>query len=144
MLSAAEMRRRLTLRGVPDAIVEQTLAGLMHSGLIEDARMARTLLSRLLDDGRSGPGAIRARLRLRGLDDETITQAWQLEASAIDWTAIALRIRERYDITDSRGRARFARHLARQGFPAALIRRLATADDAADKGSDSDDGLEDH
>jgi regulatory protein len=72
--SRAEIEARLDAAGVSASAREEALGSLEASGLLDDARVAE---SRARDMARRGYGnaAIRADLRLRRIDSETITAA---------------------------------------------------------------------
>ena len=72
--SRGELEARLTEAGVSDAAREEALGSLEAAGLVDDARVAE---SRARDMARRGYGdaAIRADLRSRRIDSDTVTAA---------------------------------------------------------------------
>lgn len=119
-LTRHEIEERLRRRGLGAVEVEAVADRLMALGLLDDVDLATHLVRRWAASGQ-GPGAIYARLRRRGVAEETIKAVMAAETTREDWLRIAETIRERYDIQDPRARARLMRRLARQGFPAGVV-----------------------
>ncbi|MCY0879848.1 MAG: RecX family transcriptional regulator [Firmicutes bacterium] len=137
-LTASEIRQRLAKEGVPATEAEALLARLQGLAYVNDADLAeavaRDAIRRL-----KGPGYIWARLRQRGVSEAVISEVMKNLDGQVDWLAIAERLRRRYDRGNASSRARWLRHLAREGFPLAVIHRLAE-----DVGQRSDeDGVKD-
>ncbi len=78
-----------------------------------------------------------ARLASRGVPGPMRRQLYHELLAGNNWQEIALHVRERYDITNAKDRARFIRHLTREGFPTGIIRDLAgSVQDFVDDGMD--------
>lgn len=134
-----ELRQRLVAKGFPSETVGAVVSELMHQGYLNDGRIAEEIVQKGLGR-REGPQHVLGRLRRRGVPkdicDAMLTYMW----TEVDWLEIAERVRQRYDISSASGRARFVRHLAREGFPVGVIQRLA---DDGERG-DHADGVEDY
>ncbi|CAB1128872.1 Regulatory protein RecX [Candidatus Hydrogenisulfobacillus filiaventi] len=124
-LSAAEVRLRLLRRGVEPDAAAAVVADLEAEGLLDDRRVCRAAVEQAVRWGRYGPGALRRYLLARGIDRELADETLATVGES-DWRAVAEGMRRRYDMEDPRERARCARQLQRQGFPAALVAALVT------------------
>ena len=137
--STAEMRRKLTARGLSVAGIDAVLAALEHERLLCDHRFAESL-SRLRIDRGHGPVRIRAELRERGVADEVIGEV--ITQTAEFWLVRARRVlakryghdgrcgHTRLSLQESREEwTRRARFLAQRGFPSDLIYRALGSDD---------------
>ena len=122
-LSERGIAERLARASVPPAAVEESLAVLARSGLVDDARFARTRAETLAERG-YGDAAIRDDLDRRGVAPEVIEAALEsLETEA----ERARRLVER------RGTGLgTARYLASKGFGEEALETAAGADFAPD------------
>jgi len=122
-LSARGIAQRLARASTAPAAVEESLAVLSRSGLVDDARLAHTRAGSLADRG-YGDAAIRYDLERQGVDRELIEQALDgLEGEG----ERARRLVER------RGPgSRTARYLAAKGFGEGALEAAAGADFAPD------------
>ncbi|NMP20817.1 regulatory protein RecX [Sulfobacillus harzensis] len=137
-LSVQELITRLESRGI-DADEAQAVADdLARVGFLDDQKLAQELVRRALAR-HEGPRRILQRLVGRGLDRSLISAVMNDLSASQDWLAIAEPIGQRYDRDNPRERARLMRRLAREGFPAAVIHRLA-----GQEGRDDTDGVEDY
>lgn len=123
-LTAAEMSRRLQRAGADAATAAAIVDRLCQSGLLDDRRLAEQFVARALAEGRLGPGRIRQQLQARGVPTGVVDPLLQHADEGADWQKIAEIAAARYDRREPRQRARLARHLARQGFPSAVIIRI--------------------
>ncbi len=128
-LTQHEVRTRLSRKGFDDDVIETVLTRLVSQNYISDDRVARQVVENALSRSRQGPLAIRQKLRTRGVDGETAEATWRELTQATDWLKIAEAIKERYDMSDPRQRARCARYLARQGFPSVVIATILQWDE---------------
>lgn len=108
-----------------EALIANTLDVLAEDGLQSNERYAEVLIRSRVNRGQ-GPLKIRADLRQRGLDAESVEPL--LEVYAEQWPELAQQVVERRFGTDSaadRGDwARRARFLAGRGFPDSLVGRV--------------------
>lgn len=113
--SEAEVTGRLLDDGYSDEIVEQTVAALVGSGLLDDRRFAHVLARSLVEI--RGFGRLRAlrELTAHGIEDSLASEALESLAPESDESARALEAAARLvrsgDTTD-----RLAARLARRGF----------------------------
>ncbi len=137
-LTVREVKDRLERRGLDTDVIDAALEDLVRRGYLNDERVAEFEVRRALER-HQGPAYVRARLTQRGVE-RSIRDA-QLAAlyAETDWLAIAEPLRQRYDRSSPTGRARLIRRMAREGFPASVIRRVADGER-----SDIIDGLEDY
>jgi regulatory protein len=133
----AELRRKLRERDAPEALLEETLDGLVADGLLSDERFVDAFIAQQCSRGK-GPVAIEHGLRERGVSGAALAAAMaSLEA---DWCALARREREKRfgaaPPSTPQERARQARFLRGRGFSGEQIHRVlgsgAAPDDVAD------------
>jgi regulatory protein len=127
-LSERELAERLRRHGFSADTTATLIDRLREMGLLDDRRLALQLIERDLAGRRAGPGKIRGRLRRRGITEAVIAEVWEQAAADVDWMAIAEALFPQYDREESgtvRERARILRRLARDGFPRAVLARLA-------------------
>jgi regulatory protein len=114
--SQQELRLKLQ-RHAPEALVECLLQQLREQGLQSDERFAEAYIRYRSARG-YGPLRIKAELQERGVATETIQAS--LAEAAIDWLAIATKVRgKRFDISISKEyseRAKQMRFLQYRGF----------------------------
>lgn len=115
--SAAELRRKLRLRGVAEEASAASLTTLQQQGFQDDGRFASSLVRSRVAAGH-GPGRIRAELQQRGISSELAAEA--LADVGGDWPAEARRLAVRRLATgprdDAHGR-KVVGFLCRRGFP---------------------------
>lgn len=137
--SAAELRRRLTARGVENAAAGEAIAELGAKGLQSDTRFAESMVRARANRG-YGPLRIAAELRARGVADDVSREA--LNVWVEEWSALAATTRlKRFGTSIPREwseRARQQRFLEYRGFEQDHIRSaLGEAD--VDTSLDNDD-----
>lgn len=124
-LSVAELEQRLVERGVGEDNAATTIAALVRTGLVDDARLAERRAIALADRG-AGDSLIRHRLRALGIDRDLIEDA--IAALAPEQER-ALRIVERRGASP-----RTARYLAGKGFSEESVRDLVARDRSGELG----------
>ncbi|HEY6642262.1 regulatory protein RecX [Povalibacter sp.] len=138
--SIEELRRKLTARSYPDAVIDFVVTRLAAKRLVSDDRFTSSFVHHHAQRGQ-GPVRIRAELRQQGIADEAIESA--LESAEIDWIAQAQTVRRRKFGGSLPGslpeRAKQARFLQYRGFSADQIRAALKADVSV---MDEDDGLD--
>jgi SOS response regulatory protein OraA/RecX len=123
--SASELERRLVERGVREDDAATTIAALVRTGLVDDARLAERRAAALADRG-AGDSLIRHRLRELGIDGDLIEDA--IAALAPEQER-ALRIVER------RGPGpRTVRYLAGKGFSEEAVRDVVARHSSSELG----------
>lgn len=116
--SAAELDRRLATSGTPPGVRAQVLARLSELGLVDDAAVARAVVSRR--SGR-GPAAIAAELAARGVTAEAAAAALEeFDAEAAALEAAAAKAPRLAHLPLAQQAARLSAHLLRRGFDAEL------------------------
>ncbi|MDA8205564.1 MAG: regulatory protein RecX [Thermaerobacter sp.] len=123
-LTVHEVKLRLGQRGYPADEVNHALAELSRLGLLDDRPIADAVVRQSLER-HEGPRHITSRLLSRGVSSEITESVMQSLMAEVNWLTIAEPLRQRYDISSPKGRARLMRHLAREGFPASVIYRIA-------------------
>lgn len=138
-LSAAQVRTRLRRRGVAAADADAAIARLVASGVLDDARVARSAAR--LETAIRGRGPTRARMKLQqlGLASSTIDAALETTLADVDVGALldkALERRLRREADgplDAAATRRVVGSLIRQGFAAGdILKRLRARGAAAD------------
>jgi regulatory protein len=128
--SERELSRKLASRGYDQAVIEDTIEGLVADGLLSNARFVESFVHSRFQRGQ-GPVKIRAELRERGIDDSAIDH-W-LEFYDDQWRELAGQVREKKFGNslpgDFRERSRQMRFLQQRGFDAELIRSVLRDDD---------------
>ena len=137
-LTVREIRDRLERRGLEAEDIDSALEDLGKRGYLNDERVAESEVRRALER-HQGPGYVRARLMQRGVESSIREAQLAMLYAETDWLAIAEPLRQRYDRSSPTGRARLIRRMAREGFPASVIRRVADGER-----SDIIDGPEDY
>ncbi|MCL2781170.1 MAG: recombination regulator RecX [Actinomycetia bacterium] len=140
----AELADRLRRRGVPDAVAGTVLDRFVEVGLVDDAALASTYAeTQCRERGLAGP-AVAARLRQRGVADQTIRDA--LAAIGPDAEEAAARRLVRHRLPGMAGLSEDVRArrllglLARRGYPAELANRVVREEAGEFRGAD--DGCE--
>lgn len=132
--SRRELKDKLAARGLEDAEIDAALVTLDDKGFQSDRRFADMLARSRIAQGH-GPIRILAELRLRGIDAGTAQDA--LDEQDADWSALAGALcqrRFRGRAVDHAEKVRRANFLARRGFPAAIARAAANADNGDNDG----------
>jgi regulatory protein len=134
--SSTELRERLVDEGYPYGLAADLVAGLQHSGIVDDDRYASTL-ARTLTTGR-GLGRARAQRELtaRGIGESEALAAVDAAMPAEDEEESARRLASALASRAGANVQRIAGRLARKGFPAALAYRVAR--EALGKAADMD------
>lgn len=137
--SAAELRRRLTAKGIENADAGAAIADLGATGLQSDARFAESMVRARVNRG-YGPIRIAAELRARGVADDISREA--LDAWTKEWPVLAARTRQkRFGASIPQQwdeRARQQRFLEYRGFGQDHI-RSAMGEAEVDSPLDNDD-----
>ncbi|MEX0776777.1 MAG: RecX family transcriptional regulator [Phycisphaeraceae bacterium] len=132
MLSRSQVRGKLADAGHAKPAMDRVLERLAELGLVDDAKLGRTLIEQLQRQRAAGPELVRERLAARGLDDATIDRL--LEAAAGDVPTQVEQARElarQQLVKNPRGDVptryrRIAGLLARRGFDADVIEQAIT------------------
>ncbi len=126
----AELAIRLSRRDMPAELVDAVLDDLSAENLLSDARFAESFIGAWAARGK-GPTRIRHELERRGVSGDLIDNA--LEASGIDWAAVAKDVRhKRFGAplpADFKDKARQMRFLQYRGFAADHIQAATGGDD---------------
>jgi regulatory protein len=139
--SAAELARRLRLKGYAPEIGEEVIGRLRELGMIDDAAFAGTLVQDRVRLRPQGARRLASELRQKGVDDETARAAIRetMEGESTDERELARRAAEKWrprpDEEPARARRRLHAFLARRGFDAEVIREVVDErlpDDAFD------------
>lgn len=131
-LSIRETKERLVRRGFTSEVVNEAVQDLLRLGLLDDAHLAADIARQGLAR-HHGPRHVLARLIQRGIDPALGRTAMAEELADVDWLVIAEPLTKQYDTATAKGRDRLMRHLAREGFPAAVIRELTFDADRSDE-----------
>ena len=116
--SSAEVRQNLTKRGIPEALVNETVNRLQHAGLINDQEFARVWVeNRNIFQPRS-KSALRMELRRKGLSDEIIQPVLdeQVDEETLAFDAARKYARRLAGLEWLRFRLKLSGFLARRGF----------------------------
>jgi regulatory protein len=123
--SAAELRRKLRVKGFAEALAGEVVAALQEQGLQSDQRFAEVFVRSRLSKG-YGPVRIRRDLYQRGIGDDVIDE--ELTFPAERWVELAAALRAKRfpeNKTTEHGVWNVqARFLSRKGFPADIIYRV--------------------
>ena len=128
--SERELSRKLASRGYDEAVIGETVEGLVADGLLSNDRFVESFVHSRYRRGQ-GPLKIRAELRERGIDDAAI-EHW-LAAFADQWRELAEQVRtKKFGATlpgDFRERSRQMRFLQQRGFDSEQIQSTFRDDD---------------
>jgi regulatory protein len=139
--SAAELARRLRMKGYGPEIGEEVIGRLRELGMIDDAVFAGTLVRDRVRLRPQGARRLAGELRQKGVDDETARAAIRetMEGESTNERELARRAAEKWrprpDEEPARARRRLHGFLARRGFDAEVIREVVDErlpDDAFD------------
>lgn len=126
--SEGRLRGKLTSRGCPPAVIEQTLERARREGLVDDGAMAAALVEERRAKGHA-PARIRRDLRARGFDDAVLDPLLaSAEAEDPEAAAFALARDKAATLsgvaTDTAFR-RVAAFVARRGYSEGIARKVA-------------------
>ncbi|HEU4885698.1 MAG TPA: regulatory protein RecX [Longimicrobium sp.] len=128
--SAAELARRLRMKGYEPEVGEEVVARLRELGMIDDAAFAGSLVRDRVRLKPQGAHRLANELRAKGVDDETARTAIRetMEGEQTDERELARRAaakwRPRAGEEPARARRRLHGYLARRGFDAEVIREV--------------------
>ncbi len=127
--SAGELRTKLRQRGYESTAVEAVLSSLAQENLLSDERFVQEFVAARVRRG-SGPMKIRAELRGRGVEGESVDLALAaLKGASAEGAAAARRKRFGAELPkDMQSRARQARFLQQRGFSMDDIRKALKGD----------------
>lgn len=129
-MTAADLGRRLHMRGFDRDAVEAVLVRLRQERYLDDRRYAERFLETARENGRYVGGRLRQELARRGVPRELLTELLAGPEQATDETALARQVVQRryggFDpaCADDRERRRIAGFLQRRGFRPAVIRSI--------------------
>ncbi|MCL2422616.1 MAG: recombination regulator RecX [Micrococcales bacterium] len=135
--SRSELAQAMARKGVPDDVAVRVLDRFAEVGLIDDDAYAQALVrTRHAERGQTGQ-ALRAELRRRGLDDDTVAEALaQVTPEDEEATARRLVARKLASTSGLDTEVRVRRTLAflgRKGYPAGLAHRLVREELSAEE-----------
>ena len=128
--SAAELARRLRMKGYGPEIGEEVIGRLRELGMIDDAVFAGTLVRDRVRLRPQGARRLASELRQKGVDDETARAAIRetMEGEETDERELARRATEKWRARPgeepARARRRLHGYLARRGFDGEVIREI--------------------
>ncbi|HEX5870264.1 MAG TPA: regulatory protein RecX [Longimicrobium sp.] len=128
--SAAELLRRLRMKGYEPEVGEEVIARLRELGMIDDAAFAGTLVRDRVRLKPQGARRLANELRAKGVDDETARAAIRetMEGEDTDERELARRAAEKWrpraGEEPARARRRLHGYLARRGFDSDVIREV--------------------
>lgn len=128
--SAAELARRLRMKGYEPEIGEEVIARLRELGMVDDAAFAGTLVRDRVRLRPQGARRLASELRAKGVDDETARAAIRetMAGEETDERELARRAAEKWrprpGEEPARARRRLHGFLARRGFDAEVIREI--------------------
>ena len=128
--SAAELARRLRMKGYGPEIGEEVIGRLRELGMIDDAAFAGTLVRDRVRLRPQGARRLASELRQKGVDDETARAAIRetMEGEETDERELARRATEKWRARPgeepARARRRLHGYLARRGFDGEVIREI--------------------
>ena len=126
-MSSAELSHRLTCKGFPETIVEETVSRLREAGYIDDRRFARLWAESAIRNGRGYGPRLRMELARQRVPDEIAADVLASLASEYDEMEILAKLLARKfngfissSATD-REKRRVVNYLQRRGFSIAAI-----------------------
>jgi regulatory protein len=128
--SAAELARRLRMKGYEPEISEEVIARLRDLGMIDDAAFAGTLVRDRVRLKPQGARRLANELRAKGVDEETARAAIRetIDGEQTDERELARRAAEKWrpraGEEPARARRRLHGYLARRGFDSDVIREV--------------------
>ncbi len=120
--SSDEVRRNLSKRGVPEALIAATLQRLQEAGALDDAAFAQAWIENRSTFRPRSKSALRFELRRKGLDENAVAAALD---GAVDEEALARAAARKYaarlaGLEWPEFRQKLGGFLARRGFPYAI------------------------
>ena len=141
--SRAELATAMRKRGVPPEAAERVLDRFTHLALIDDAALADGYALAQHRERGLAARAVAAKLRRRGIDDETVQSAVdQLDRDKEEAAARAIverRLRSLAGLEPAVQIRRLAGVLARKGYAPGLVNQVVRAAVPASRGSRDDD-----
>jgi regulatory protein len=120
--STAEVRRNLTEKDFPEAVIEAALARLTDLGYLDDRAFAAYWIDNRVQFKPLGPRALRHELRRHGVPEAIIEDALQtVDAAASAYSAAASQRRRLRGSNRAAFRARVGAFLQRRGFTYDII-----------------------
>ncbi len=123
-LSVGEIKERLTQKQQDPLAIADVVEQLLQVGLLDDGRLAQQIVAKGLER-HEGPKRLAVRLARRRIAPEVCRDLINDLQSHVDWLRIAEPLLERYDISSQKERTRLVRRLVQEGFPGAVVYRLA-------------------
>jgi len=137
--SSAEVHQNLTKRGIPEALVEQTVNRLQRAGLVNDQEFARAWVENRNTFQPRSKSALRMELRRKGLSDEIVQSVLdeQVDEEALAFEAARKYGRRLAGLEWPEFRQKLSGFLARRGFSYTTLspvvsevwKEIQTADD---------------
>ncbi len=119
------LRRALMRRGYLEPVADSVCERLNENRLLDDQRYAQRYIE-LRKDGGAGRYALKRKLRAKGIDEDTATDALEQiddESQLAAATELAARLARRYEaLPGYEARAKLSQALARRGFSWDIIR----------------------
>ena len=128
--SAAELARRLRMKGYSAEVAEEVIGRLRELGMIDDAAFAGMVARDRVRLRPQGARRLASELRQKGVDEETARAAIRetMEGEETDERALARRAAEKWrpraGEEPERARRRLHGYLARRGFDGEVIREV--------------------
>ncbi len=128
--SEAELRGKLTGRGISPDTAEETIGRLKQSGYLDDRRFALHWAESAIRNGRGYGFRLRCELSRRGISQEIASQVAEQVSAAYDEAetikALVARKFPRFaaDSADDRQKRRIVGYLQRRGFSLAAVLKL--------------------
>ena len=116
--SSSEVRLNLTKRGIPESLVEETVARLQAAGLVNDQAFAQAWVENRGEFRPRSKSALRMELRRKGLDDELIQSVLEekVDEEALAFQAARKYVRRLAGLEWPVFRQKLGGFLARRGF----------------------------
>lgn len=117
--SESEVRLNLKRKGIDPDLIEETIARLHKTGLLDDAAFARFWVENRDNFSPRGERALKAELRQRGVGDEVVEEALssdERDETAAARLAAAKKARSLHGLEYRTFRDRLSGYLARRGF----------------------------
>lgn len=143
--SSAEVRQNLLKRGIPDALVEETVNRLQRAGLVNDQEFARTWIENRNTFHPRSKSALRMELRRKGLSDEIVQPVLdeQVDEEALAFEAARKYARRLAGLEWFEFRRKLSGFLARRGFSyttlSPVVSEVWKESQTADEGGTIDD-----
>lgn len=123
--SAEEVRRNLRDHDTPAWAVDEVLARLERTGLVDDSAFARFWIANRQQFRPRSPKALRYELRQKGVATDVIEAALAgLDAETLAYDAARKRLKRLQDADPDTFRRKMGDYLTRQGFAYSLVRDI--------------------